>query len=79
MITDLGFEAIKPQGAFYMFPASPIDDDVRFVEDLKEHRVLAVPGTGFGMPGYFRLSYCLEDRVIQGAFEGLNAAFSTYS
>ena len=62
-----------------MFPASPIDDDVRFVEDLKEHRVLAVPGTGFGMPGYFRLSYCLEDRVIQGAFEGLNAAFSTYS
>ena len=78
-LANIGYSVFKPQGAFYMFPASPIDDDVRFVEDLKEHRVLAVPGTGFGMPGYFRLSYCLEDRVIQGAFEGLNAAFSTYS
>ena len=78
-LASIGYSVFKPQGAFYMFPASPIEDDVRFVGALKEHRVLAVPGTGFGMPGYFRLSYCLEDWVIQGAFEGLNAAFSTYS
>ncbi|SVB97449.1 uncharacterized protein METZ01_LOCUS250303, partial [marine metagenome] len=64
-LTDMGYSVVRPQGAFYMFPKSPIDDDVEFVDKLKEERVLAVPGTGFGLPGYFRLSYCLKDETIE--------------
>ena len=78
-LTDMGYSVVRPQGAFYMFPKSPIDDDVEFVDKLKEERVLAVPGTGFGLPGYFRLSYCLKDETIEGALPGLSKAISQYS
>ena len=78
-LTDMGYSVVRPQGAFYMFPKSPIDDDVVFVDKLKEERVLAVPGTGFGLPGYFRLSYCLKDETIEGALPGLSKAISQYS
>ena len=47
-----------------------------FIDILKTHRVLAVPGRGFGAPGYFRLSYCFPDAVIEGALPGLEAAFN---
>lgn len=69
-LTGLGYEIVKPHGAFYLFPRSLIDDDVKFVEQLQEHNVLTVPGTGFGSPGHFRISYCVEDRVLEGALEG---------
>ena len=78
-LTDMGYSVVRPQGAFYMFPKAPIDDDVEFVDKLKEERVLAVPGTGFGLPGYFRLSYCLKDETIEGALPGLSKAISQYS
>jgi len=78
-LTDMGYSVVRPQGAFYMFPKAPIDDDVEFVDRLKEERVLAVPGTGFGLPGYFRLSYCLKDETIEGALPGLSKAISQYS
>ena len=55
-LTNMGYSLIKPQGAFYMFPKSPIEDDVQFTEEVKENRVLVVPGRGFGLPGYFRIS-----------------------
>jgi aspartate aminotransferase len=66
----------KPQGAFYMFPKSPVADELRLVEALQRHGVLVVPGRGFGMPGYFRISYCVHDRVLQGAAPGFRAAFA---
>ena len=78
-LTDMGYSVVRPQGAFYMFPKAPIDDDVEFVDKLKEERVLAVPGTGFGLPGYFRLSYCLRDETIEGALPGLSKAISQCS
>ena len=71
----IGYEVVKPQGAFYMFPKSPLKDEVEFIRILSSKKVLAVPGRGFGLPGYFRLSYCFEDRVIEGAIPGLEAAF----
>ena len=64
----------KPQGAFYFFPKSPVDDDVAFAEVLQEWHVLVVPGRGFGTPSYFRISYCLEDRVLEGAMDGFAQA-----
>jgi aspartate aminotransferase len=77
-LTEYGYSIVKPQGAFYMFPKSPIPDDVQFVEELKNEKILAVPGTGFGFPGHFRISYCLEDKTIKGALPGLHKAISKY-
>lgn len=63
-LTALGFEVVKPEGAFYFFPKSPIPDDVAFIEAAAKHNILLVPGTGFGLPGYFRLSYCIDKQII---------------
>ena len=64
-LTDTGFTLEKPKGAFYLFPKSPISDDVQFVRILQTHNILAVPGSGFGGPGYFRLAYCIDDASIE--------------
>ena len=63
-LTDLGFEMIKPQGAFYLFPKSPIPDDVEFIRRAQKYRILLVPGSGFGAPGYFRMAYCIDRQII---------------
>ena len=63
-LTKFGYQVVKPQGAFYMFPKSPIGDDLTFVMELQKNRVLAVPGKGFGKPGYFRIAFCVKDEVI---------------
>ena len=73
-LTELGYSVIKPQGAFYLFPKAPIEDDVAFVDALQLWNVLTVPGRGFGTAGYFRISYCVEDRVLEGALEGFTKA-----
>ena len=73
-LEDFGYSVVKPQGAFYLFPKSHIEDDVEFVDSLQEWNVLAVPGTGFGTPGYFRISYCVEDSVIAGSLDGFKGA-----
>ena len=73
-LREMGYSVFKPQGAFYMFPRSPLEDDAAFVEELQRWNVLTVPGRGFGSPGYFRISYCLEDSVLEGAMEGFAEA-----
>ncbi len=73
-LSELGYDTVKPQGAFYLFPKSPIEDDVAFARQLLEWNVLVVPGRGFGAPGHFRISYCVEDWVLQGAADGLAKA-----
>ena len=77
-LTRMGYDLVKPQGAFYMFPESPTPDDVEFVAALQEHKVLVVPGRGFGLPGYFRISYCVEDNTLEGALAGFEAALQAY-
>ena len=74
-LTDIGYDLVKPQGAFYMFPKSPIEDDVEFVAELQKHNVLVVPGRGFGMPGYFRISFCVTDETLSGSIPGFKEAF----
>ena len=74
-LTRIGYSVVKPQGAFYFFPQSPLKDEVEFVRILTSKRVLAVPGRGFGKAGYFRLSYCLPDKVLEGAVPGFEEAF----
>ena len=71
LLDEAGFEYVRPKGAFYLFPRSPIDDIV-FCSILQEEKILAVPGRGFGAPGYFRLAFCVDDAVIErsaGAFQ----------
>lgn len=77
-LTRMGYEMVKPQGAFYIFPKSPIEDDVAFVRKLLQLKVLTVPGRGFGTPGYFRIAYCVEDKVLEGSLDGLRAAAQKY-
>jgi aspartate aminotransferase len=78
-LSSAGYSFIKPEGAFYLFPKSPIPDDVLFVNTLLEENILAVPGMGFGTPGYFRLAYCVEDRVIERSLEGFRKAIQKSS
>lgn len=64
-LTALGFRMVKPGGGFYLFPESPLADDIAFVQKAQEHNILLVPGTGFGAPGYFRIAYCIDQDVIE--------------
>lgn len=73
-LAEAGYSFVKPEGAFYLFPKSPIADDVKFVNILLQENILGVPGTGFGTPGHFRLAYCVEDRVIEGSLGGFRRA-----
>ncbi len=65
ILIESGFEVDRPEGTFYIFPKSPIPDDIEFIRIMLKHRILAVPGTGFGRKGYFRIAYCVEKDVIE--------------
>jgi aspartate aminotransferase len=65
VLNEAGYTFNTPPGAFYFFVKSPIKDDVKFVGMLQEELILAVPGTGFGGPGYFRLAFCVDDGTIE--------------
>ena len=73
-LRDAGLECTQPGGAFYLFPRCPWDDDVAFIRQLQKHRLLAVPGSGFGRGGYFRLSYCVGREMIERALPALRRA-----
>jgi aspartate aminotransferase len=78
MLTSAGYRVFKPQGAFYMFPESPVPDEMQVVEALQRHGVLVVPGRGFGLPGYFRISFCVDSRVLEGSAPGFQAVVSEF-
>ena len=69
-LSECGYEFVKPKGAFYLFPKTPIPDDVTFVKALQEELILTVPGSGFGSPGYFRIAFCVDDETIRRALPG---------
>ena len=73
-LTRMGYECVEPEGAFYLFPKSPTPDDTAFVRLLQSKLVLTVPGIGFGTPGYFRASYCVDDRTLEGSLAGFEEA-----
>jgi aspartate aminotransferase len=74
VLSQAGYKFLKPQGAFYLFPKAPGGDDLEAVARLKEENILAVPGRGFGRPGYFRLAFCVSERVIAAAAPGFARA-----
>lgn len=77
-LTGMGYQIVKPQGAFYLFPRSPVEDDVTFVREAQKKNILIVPGSGFGTPGYFRISYCVEKRVIENSLQGFRELAREY-
>ena len=74
-LSNIGYEVKKPEGAFYMFPKSPLINDRDFIQLLKEQNVLVVPGSAFGKQGYFRISYCVTQDELEGSIPGFETAF----
>lgn len=79
VLSEGGYEFPLPAGAFYFFPKAPGGDDVAFVNRLLQERILAVPGSGFGYPGHFRLAFCVDEDVINRAGDGFARAASDYN
>ncbi|MFV0315224.1 MAG: pyridoxal phosphate-dependent aminotransferase [Anaerotignum sp.] len=64
-LLEMGYTCVKPDGAFYFWVKSPLENDGEFVEMAKKYLLLTVPGSAFGCAGYFRISYCVSHEVIQ--------------
>jgi aspartate aminotransferase len=77
-LESFGYDFERPEGAFYLFSRTPVEDDVAFVIALQEENILTVPGSGFGGPGHFRIAYCVSDTVIEGALPGFKKVIETY-
>lgn len=73
MLTELGFTFHYPKGAFYVFPKALIPDDIAFCNAAKEFRLLLVPGSSFGCPGYFRAAFCVSEKMIAASRESFQA------
>ena len=72
-LKEMGFECIKPQGAFYLFMKSPIADEKVFCEAAKKQHILIVPGSSFACPGYVRIAYCVAHETIINSMPGFKA------
>jgi len=77
-LADCGYEFTKPTGAFYLFPRTPVEDDVKFVRALQEELILVVPGSGFAGPGHFRIAFCCDDNAIVNALPGFKRAIDKF-
>lgn len=73
-LAETGYEFVRPRGAFYVFPKSPIADDVAFVRMLQQELILVLPGSGFGAPGHLRISYCVDEGTIERSLPGFAEA-----
>jgi aspartate aminotransferase len=77
-LASFGYEFIKPKGAFYLFPKTPVADDVAFVQALQKKLILTVPGRGFGSPGFFRIAFCVSDDTIKNALPGFERVLKQF-
>lgn len=68
-LKQMGFDFQWPQGAFYVFPRTPMADDAQFCAFMRKFRVIVVPGAGFHRPGFFRISYAVPDSTIENSLE----------
>lgn len=77
-LADAGYDFNVPPGAFYLFPKTPVEDDVAFVRELQKELILTVPGSGFLGPGHFRIAYCVDDATIVNAMPGFKKVMAQY-
>ena len=83
VLDGAGIEYVVPEGAFYMFckvpPREPdIPDDLAFVNHLKQHLILGVPGSGFGRPGWLRFAFCVDEKIIRNSAAAFGKAMETW-
>ena len=74
-LTEIGYKCAKPQGAFYLFVKAPGGDAMAFAEIAKKKNLLIVPSDSFGVPGYFRLSYCVSKEMIERSLPAFKEVF----
>ena len=77
-LAQCGYDFVEPPGAFYLFPKTPIPDDVTFVKELQKELILTVPGSGFGGPGHFRIAFCVDDLTVKNAMPGFKRTMEKY-
>lgn len=78
-LLSYGYQCIKPEGAFYMFVKTPIEDDVEFCSLAKNKNILVVPGSSFACPGYIRIAYCVDYKTIEKALPGFKSLIAELS
>lgn len=78
-LTEIGYNAVKPQGAFYLFVKALEDDAYAFCERAKKHELLLVPSDSFGVKGYVRISYCVAYDTIKNSIPAFKALFDEYN
>ena len=76
-LTEIGFECVPPQGAFYLF-VKTIGDEAQFCERAKALDILVVAGSGFGCPGYIRLAYCVSNDMIRRSMPAFKKLYDSY-
>jgi aspartate aminotransferase len=77
-LKSIGYNFTKPAGTFFFFVESLISDDIAFVKEAINHKLLLVPGTGFGYPGYFRLSYSMDMETLKGSLDAFASLYQKY-
>ena len=77
-LKDCGFDCVKPEGAFYMFLKSPVEDENEFCAEAKKYNILMVPGSAFACPGYVRLAYCVSYDAIVNSMDGFRKLAEHY-
>ena len=78
-LTEFGFDCVRPEGAFYLFVKSPIEDEKAFCETAKKYNILIVPGSSFGCPGYVRIAYCVAYETIVNALPKFKELAAEYT
>lgn len=73
-LSNMGYDVHSPEGTFYLFPKSPIEDDWAFIEKLSQHNILCLPGSTVEMPGHFRISLTANDEMIERSLPGFKQA-----
>ena len=77
-LTEMGFEVVKPQGTFYIFPKALEDDSYEFCMKAKKYDLILVPADNFGCPGYFRISYCVPTEKVKRSIEAFKKLAMAY-
>lgn len=77
-LTKLGFTCIKPEGAFYLWVKSPVENEEEFVNEGKKFHLLMVKGSAFGCPGFVRLAYCVSHETVKNAMSAFEQLAKVY-
>ena len=77
-LRECGFDCIKPEGAFYMFLKSPVENEAEFCNAAKKYNILMVPGRSFACPGYVRLAYCVSYETIVNSLPAFRKLAADY-